>query len=212
MSHSFDDRAATWDDDPRKLDRARDTAAAIRAAVPLTSSARLLDYGAGTGLLSQELCAHVGPITLADPSEGMRKVLATKVADGRLAGGRIWNLDLAEDPPPQEQFDLIATLMTLHHIRDLATVMASFAALLEPDGALCVIDLEHDADGSFHGPDFDGHHGIDRDDLTTWMTAAGFGAPTFERCHRIVRDSGTYDLFLAIARPATATPRRSPAG
>lgn len=48
-------------------------AGAIREAVPLDPSVRLLEYGAGTGHVSQALCDTVGPITVADTSAGMRK-------------------------------------------------------------------------------------------------------------------------------------------
>lgn len=209
-SSSFDDRAATWDDDPRKIERARDAAAAIRAATSLSRDTRLLEYGAGTGLLAEQLVADVGPITLAEPSAGMRDVAAVKVADGRLPGATIWDLDLTRDPVPDARFDLIASLMTLHHIPDLATVLDGFHRLLTGDGVLCIIDLEEDVDRSFHSEDFDGHHGFDRDRLTHDLQGAGFGTVTFEPCHTITRDTGTYEVFLATARCQPAADRAEP--
>ena len=83
MSSDFDEKAKTWDDDPAKVHRARVVAEAMRTAVPLDSSTRLLEYGAGTGLVSQFLAGHVGPITLAEPSAGMRSVMADKITAGR---------------------------------------------------------------------------------------------------------------------------------
>jgi len=53
---SFDDRAATWDD-PDKIERARVVAEAIARAVPLDRTTRVFEYGAGTGLVSEQL-AH----------------------------------------------------------------------------------------------------------------------------------------------------------
>ena len=53
--NKFDDKAATWDDDPAKVERAGEVARAIRAAVPLNTSVRMLEYGAGTGLVTQAL-------------------------------------------------------------------------------------------------------------------------------------------------------------
>ena len=72
---SFDERAATWDDDPAKVERARVVAAAIRSTLALQGSERLLEHGAGTGLLSEALGADVGSITMADTSAGMRQVM-----------------------------------------------------------------------------------------------------------------------------------------
>jgi len=196
----FDERAATWDEDPAKVERAAVVADAIAAAVPLGPATRLLEYGAGTGLVTEALRDQVGPVTLADSSDGMRAVMQAKIDAGTLAGARIWALDLATDAPPDEQFDLIVTVMALHHIADLAPVLASFAALLAPGGHLCIVDLDHE-DGSFHGDGFAGHHGFRRSELADQLAAAGFGETTFQDCHEMVRDGVAYTLFLAVGGP-----------
>ncbi len=201
MATDFDERASTWDDDPAKVRRARVVAEAIRAAVPHDSSTRLLEYGAGTGLVSQALADHVGPITLADPSKGMRAMIADKVAVGTLpSDARIWDLDLATDDVPDDRFDLVVTVMTLHHIHDLAPVLDGFASLLGDGGHLCVVDLEEE-DGSFHDSDadFDGHHGFGRAALTGQLEVAGFTGVRFERCHEVEKEGATYPLFLAVS-------------
>lgn len=198
---SFDDRAATWDDDPAKRDRARQAADAIRAAVPLAPTTRLLEYGAGTGLVSETLRPFVGPITLADTSAGMRDVLAQKIAAGRLTDARVWDVDLATDAPPDDEFDLIVTVMALHHVGDIPTVLGRFKDLLAAGGHLCVVDLEAE-DGSFHGDDFEGHHGFEAADLTDALSAAGFEGVRIERCGEMTRHDRTYALFLATATAA----------
>lgn len=202
MGSDFDERARTWDDDPAKAQRARAVADAIRAAVPLEASTRLLEYGAGTGLLSQALADDVGALTLADPSAGMRSVIAEKVDGGALpSDARVWELDLAADEPPDERFDVIATVMTLHHIHDLAPVLEGFAALLSDGGHLCVVDLEEE-DGSFHStdPGFEGHHGFARADLAKQLETAGFADVRFAHCHEVEKGGSTYPLFLAVCR------------
>jgi predicted TPR repeat methyltransferase len=196
----FDDRAATWDEDPAKVERSAVVADAIIASVSLSSATRTLEYGAGTGLVTQALRDHVGPVTLADSSEGMRAVMQAKIDAGTLTGARIWAVDLSTEAPPHEQFDLIVTVMALHHIVDLERVLVSFAALLAPDGHLCIVDLDHE-DGSFHGEGFAGHHGFRRPELAHQLAAAGFGEATFQDCHEMVRDGVPYTVFLAVACP-----------
>ncbi len=201
MPTNFDDKAKTWDDDPAKVERARVVAQAIRATAPLKPSTRLLEYGAGTGLLSQALAEHVGPITLAEPSAGMRRVMVDKVAAGTLPENvRLWDLDLATGEVPDERFDLIATVMTLHHIPHVDPVLHGFATLLADGGHLCIVDLEEE-DGSFHSsdPGFDGHHGFGSVALEELLRAAGFTGVRFEQCHEIEKEGGTYPLFLATA-------------
>lgn len=201
--NSFDDRAATWDDDPGKVERADKVGLAIREAVALDSSMRMLEYGAGTGLVTQALRDVVGPVTMADTSAGMRQVMNDKITAGAITDARVWDLDLAAEPVPDEHFDLIVTVMTLHHIPSLEAVLSGFARLLVEGGHLCVVDLEEE-DGSFHGGGFDGHQGFNPAALGSWLDDAGFTDVTFRRCYQVVRDGATYPLFLAtcVRRPS----------
>lgn len=201
---SFDDRAATWDDDPGKIERAERVAAAIREAVALDPSMRVLEFGAGTGLLTQALGASVGPATLTDTSAGMRRVMEDKVAAGALpAGSRVWDLDLATGPLPDERFDLVVSLMALHHIPDTAAVLANIATLVAPGGHVAIVDLDAE-DGSFHGHGADVHHGFDRAELADLLTSAGFVDVAVGDCHHVERGDGTFPLFLAVAARPTA--------
>ena len=195
-TNGFDGRAATWDDDPAHVARAAAVALAIRAVVPLGTSMRVLEYGAGTGLVTQALRNEVGPVTLADTSTGMRDVISDKIAAGLITDARVWDLDLATESAPDETFDLIVTVMTLHHIPHVETVLSRFAELLVEGGHLCIVDLEEE-DGSFHGDDFHGHRGFVRATLAAQLSEAGFTDVTFEQCHHVVRHGVTYPLFLA---------------
>lgn len=198
----FDERAATWDDDPSHVERAAAVADAIRRAVPLDGSVRMLEYGAGTGLVSQALRDAVGPITMADTSAGMRKVMQDKIDSGVIPAAKIWDADLAAAgaaaPAPDEGFDLIVTVLTLHHIPNIDPVLANFAALLADGGTVAIVDLEEE-DGSFHPEGFDGHHGFNRTMLAAKLEQAGFTGVAFRPCHQIIRDGQPYDLFLATA-------------
>jgi predicted TPR repeat methyltransferase len=199
----FDDSAATWDDDPAKVERGRIVAAAVRAAVPVGLTARVLEYGAGTGLTAQALVGHVGRITLADPSAGMRAVMEDKVTSGTFPSDtRVWDLDLVRDEVPADRFDLIVTVLALHHIPDLDPVLAGFATLLDDGGHLCIADLEEDPEGAFHQhlDHFHGHDGFRRDDLQARLEAAGLTDVTFEHCFDVHKDDRVFPAFLAVAR------------
>lgn len=206
----FDERATTWDDDPDTVRRSEEVARAVDAAVPLRGGTRLLEYGAGTGLVTQALLGRVGTVTLADNSAGMRAVLEQKVADGRLpAGARIWDLDLERQPAPEERFDLVVSSMVLHHVRDLDTVLAGLAALLDEGGHLCVADLDLE-DGSFHAHthDFDGHHGFDRAELRAALERAGFAVEGFADGTPVEKEGTAYPVFVVSAH-RVGTQRRT---
>lgn len=198
-SEHFDSRAAEWDSDPAKVAQSGRVAAAILAAVPVPQSARLLEYGAGTGLVTQALGERIGPKVLADNSAGMRQVLQDKIAAGTLPDAQVWELDLEHDPVPDAQFDLIVSSLVLHHVHDLPRVLAGFAALLAPGGHVALSDLDRE-DGSFHQADFDGHHGFDRAELADQLRAAGLTEVSFTDCGAIDKEGTAYPVFLAIGR------------
>jgi SAM-dependent methyltransferase len=202
-TNHFDQRAQTWDADPAKVARAQAVAGAIRRLVPLAPTFRALEYGCGTGLLSFALHADLGPITLADNSDGMLAVLADKLAAQPDLRMRPMTLDLVVDPLPDERFDLVFSLMTFHHVEDVDKVLADLHALLDSPGYLCIADLDAE-DGSFHGADFSGHKGFDRDDLAARTRRAGFASADFVTAFRIVRSEGAgqleFPVFLMVAR------------
>ena len=205
----FDDKAATWDDDPEKVRQAQDVARAVSAAVPVGQATRLLEYGAGTALVTQALIASaggIGRVTLADNSAGMRAVLRDKIGSGAMPPDtRVWDLDLENQPASSEPFDLIVSSMVMHHVRNLPVVLAAFAEMLAEGGHLCIADLDRE-DGSFHTHDFDGHHGFDRGELATALDRAGLVDVTITDCTHITREGVTYPVFLATAREgASAT-------
>jgi ubiquinone/menaquinone biosynthesis C-methylase UbiE len=157
----------------------------------------VLEYGAGTGLVTQALADRVGPVTLADSSAGMRAVLHEKIAAGALPeSARVWDLDLERQPAPDERFDLVVSSMVMHHVKDPAGVLSGFASLLDPGGQVCIADLDSE-DGSFHTYDFGGHHGFDRDEIAAALEAAGFTDVRTQDCTEIHKEGRAYSVFLA---------------
>ena len=176
---NFDEEAKNWDANPLRVARAHAVAAGIRARLPLAPSMQAMEYGSGTGLLTFALRSCLGHITLADSSPGMLAVLAEKIAAAGVDQSlRPLRLDLATDPVPPERFQLIYTLMTLHHIADTGKILRDFYALLDRGGWLCIADLDAE-DGSFHGPGFAGHLGFDRGALAEKARQAGLSRITF---------------------------------
>lgn len=200
----FDAKARTWDDDPQKLERARRVAELIAKRVPELSRMDVFEYGSGTGLLGLALRCRVGSLTLADSSSEMTAVAREKLAVlGASPRVTAVQLDLSAGTLPEARYDLVCTLLTLHHIRDTDAILRSFHTLVRPGGCLCVSDLDEE-DGSFHGPGFDGHNGFSRDALAARLEAAGFLHVRCETAFEIEKQgaAGTrrYPVFLAIAQ------------
>lgn len=201
--NDFDVKAVIWDQDPKKVERAITVGRAIAAAVPLEGRA-ILEYGCGTGLLGFALQPAAGQVTLADTSEGMLEVLRGKVAATGAVNMVPLRLDLLADPLPTARFDLVCSLMTLHHIPDTPCILRKFHEVLRPGGWVALSDLDAE-DGSFHGQDVtDVHFGFDRGILGSQLEAAGFRDVHFSTVIEIARetDSGPrrFPVFLALGR------------
>jgi len=199
----FDNKARTWDADPQIVLRAEKVAACIRKRVILTSAMSALEYGCGTGLLSFALKDDLGKIVLADSSEEMLRVLTEKIRHAHIRNMYPMYLDLVAGDICLQKFDLIYSLMVLHHVKDIHKVLSSLRDLLHAGGFLCIADLDKE-DGSFHGSGFEGHNGFCRDELADVITAVGFRDIQYDDCcifqkkhHDELRD---YSIFLMSCR------------
>jgi ubiquinone/menaquinone biosynthesis C-methylase UbiE len=201
---NFDKNAKDWDSDPKKVERARTVADAIRKKVELRPGMTALEYGCGTGLLSFFLQDEFASITLADTSRGMLDVLSDKIKAAKAAHMHPVRLDLATDPLPADRFDIVYSLMVLHHISNTDVILRRFHQVLQPGGWLVVADLDQE-DGSFHTDgSTDVHLGFHRDGLQKRVEAAGFADVRFSTAHIIEKlidnEQRAFPVFLMTAR------------
>ena len=201
--NEFDLKAAEWDKSRMRQERAAAVAAAMIKELPLNHEMSAMEFGAGTGLLSFILMKHLGSITLIDNSEGMLTVLREKV--GQAAGNnlKVMRADLEKEEAPDLQFDLIYTLMALHHLGDVEIVLSRLGEMLKPGGYLALSDL-YSEDGSFHGRGFTGHHGFNTGTLADTLKAIGFREIKESRIYTIEKFTKEkvrkqFDLFLMTA-------------
>jgi len=169
--------------------------------VSLTSSTRVIDVGAGTGLLGLALAGDVGALVLAEPSAGMLEVLHEKLASGGPSNVTVTAFDVLADPPPGEPFDLAISLLVLHHLPDTVAALSAIRRLLGPGGRVALADLDAE-DGSFHGPDAEGvyHQGFDRADLARLAGAAGLVDVEVRTATEIESEGRCYPVFLLLGR------------
>lgn len=201
--NEFDLKASKWDNDPIKIERAIAVAEGIKKVIPLTNTMKGFEYGCGTGLLSFALQPFLGSLILADSSEGMLSVLNDKIAESKVQNMSYIKLDLETDELPDQKYDLIYTLMTLHHIADIEKILGKFYDMLGASGYLCIADL-YKEDGSFHGNGFNGHNGFEELELTKLIKNAGFSVVDFSRVFKLYKGEGEnkkeYPIFLMIAK------------
>jgi ubiquinone/menaquinone biosynthesis C-methylase UbiE len=201
MVRTFDERAPDWDT-PRRIARAEEAAQTIEAAIDIPPGCHTIEVGAGTGLLGLALRPRLGSLVLADTSDGMLAEANRKIADGRLDNVQTVHFDLATDPLPEgAPFDLVVSLLLLHHVKDTRAALAGMHRLLAPGGQVAAIDLDTE-DGSFHSSEAEGvhHHGFDRERLAALARAAGFIDVRVGDGHPIDDEGRAYPMFLLTAR------------
>lgn len=199
--HPFDDKAAAWDS-PVHVERAAAVGSAIRAAVPLAPDARVIEVGAGTGLLGRALAPHVGVVLVTDPSPAMVAAATAAIEAAGLPNVRAERFELGADPLPVERFNLAVTLMAFHHVLDTDHALRQLAGLLDPGGWVAIADLDRE-DGSYHVDPAERAavvHGYDRADLGRRAEAAGFEAVVFSDVWTIPKNGRTYSVFLMAGR------------
>jgi len=203
----FDEAAATWDEQPRRIAVAKAIGEKILEEAHPTKDMDVLDYGCGTGLLGLFLLPHVRSITGADNSAGMLDVLRKKIAEGSFDNMKAIRLDLEHGPCPADRYNMIVVGMAMHHIADLDRVLRAFHQMLAPDGVLCLADLDSEP-GTFHGPEIAGsvhHNGFDRTQLKAQLAEVGFTRANDTTATSIRKPTATgkeedFPVFLIVAR------------
>lgn len=199
----FDQKAATWDDNPVRVDRAKSIATSLANTIDLSSVKLAMEYGSGTGLLSFALKDKLANIVLMDESQSMIDVANEKCAANNVSHFKPMMYDLLKQPLPEYRFDLIFTLLTLHHIQETGLILHKFHELLSPNGYLAIIDLEKE-DGSFHEHNNHFHNGFERSYLENQLKHNGLEPITYEVCYELERDydegKQKYPLFLLVSQ------------
>ena len=212
-TRNFDKEAAVWDEKPGRVQLAQDSARAIKDRGRLSADMDVLDFGCGTGLLTLALQPLVRSITGADASNGMLEVLARKIQQGGLSNVTTLPLDPEEGRGLSGSYHLITSSMTLHHLRNLDTLLRRFHDILKPSGMVALADLDPD-DGQFHTDNAGVFHpGFDRSDFRKSLARAGFiniQITDAARVEKPLPDGSTrlFSVFLATAQknPAASSP------
>lgn len=118
-----------------------------QAAGPQAAGAKVLDFGCGTGLLTQALLKDFGPgldVTGLDPSPAMREKFGEKFA-GRgnvaLKAGGYENGEIAEE---SGAYDAVLSSGVLDHIRITPDLMGEFMRIVRPGGWVAFTYERHD--------------------------------------------------------------------
>jgi len=198
INKTFDDRSSDYDRVDYRLRYTADMAESIRSNIKIDGEMEILDYGAGTGLLSMHFSKSVKKIIAVDTSSKMLEKFREK-AESFGCETELLNIDLSRECC-ELSVDGIISSMTLHHIADLETLFANFYTVLKPGAFLAICDIDKE-NGSFHTVNSGVvHYGFDRSYMRQLFENAGFVSITIEDCCIIRKPQGDYSSFLAHAK------------
>ena len=196
----FDDVALNWDTNAR-IQRAKILSEKISEELNNTANLYALDFGCGTGLLSFCLSDSFRGIACSDLSDKMLEVLSNKLASSDYPNIKTIPLKELYSSECNNKFDVIYSSMVFHHIVDVKAELKKLYGLLKENGSLIIIDLDI-VDERFHSdcPDFDGHHGFDRQDILDIFEQCGLTNINFKTVYsgqKVIKNSNiNYSLFL----------------
>lgn len=202
MENTFDERAATWDENPKRMELIEQAVRELRNKIELKPHMHLLDYGCGTGLLGFSLAEDVAETTFCDTSTGMLEQVKAKAERRPDLKVHVETTNLCERPF-EVPFDVAVSLLVLHHVENLDALFANLNQSLKLGGRFCWIDLVEE-DGSFHGESVVPHNGFSKEQVFGLFEAHGFRVETYStEISRKKEVNGAwrdFPLFLAVGQ------------
>ena len=197
MTDLFNEKAKDWDANEMRTKLSSAIGSSILAHVSLHDQMRVMDFGAGTGLISSQVAPLVKKIVAVDISEAMLNKLVAKPE--LQAKVEIVCQDIIEKPIA-DNFDLIMSAMSMHHVKDTSKLIQRFSEHLNPGASIALADLDKE-DGSFHPEDSEGvfHLGFKRNELQIILEKYGFREIQFVTAHTINKEEKKYPIFLVTA-------------
>jgi len=194
----FANKSKSWDMSSRRVQNAKSIAELIVKNIKLSKEMELMDFGAGTGLLSYFIAPFVGKIVAVDNSPSMLGEFESK-CDEFKCETEIVEKDLSNNTLDRK-FDGIISSMTIHHLEDTLALFHKFYEMLKPGGFIAIADLDSE-DGSFHS-DNTGvfHHGFDREVLQEIAEEVGFVDVKFDTASTIKKPHRDFTVFLMTAK------------
>jgi len=197
MTERFNIAAEQWDKGDMRQNIAHAVFQTISNRISLLSNMNIMDFGAGTGLLSFKIAPLVKEVIGVDLSEKMLEQLENKNSDTLRVEALCHDICKL---PLDKKFNGIVSSMALHHVEDTAGLFCVFHSHLKRDGFIAIADLEAE-DGSFHTHGNEGvfHFGFERDSLRQIIENAGFEHVRFHHAYTVEKENGKYPIFLVTA-------------
>jgi len=188
----FDRHARQWDDLARTLLPVPDYLGKLLGMVP--SGGVVVEIGIGTGGLIPALAAKAARVIGVDHSPAMLEEARRRLAQSGIAGIELRLGEMAHLPISDNSVDCVLLNMVLHHAAAPAEVLSGIRRVLALGGTLLLADLARHERESAREQLADQWLGFGEEELTGWLTSAGFGTISCER----IEGSGGQEAVLLV--------------
>ncbi|MBN2721248.1 MAG: class I SAM-dependent methyltransferase [Campylobacterales bacterium] len=194
----FAHKSKNWDMNSVRVRNAKEISDVILNNIDINSSMEIVDFGAGTGLLSYFIAQHVSKIVAIDNSPSMLEEFRAKQSEFACETDII-KADIMDDDL-KLNVDGIISSMTMHHIEDIEALFLKLFNMLNEGGFIAIADLDSE-DGTFHS-DNEGvyHYGFDREKLANIAKETGFKNINFETANIIKKPHAKFSVFTMTAQ------------
>ncbi len=189
----WDEYAEGWNDNPDVVEYAENAFNSLLEIITL-NHLNILDFGCGTGNLSERMAPFADQIVATDTSEQMIAVLTAKNlgnVDAHVLD--IVGSDLKALPAFARKFDLITASSVMAFVEDYKETLCALRPLLAPNGTIVQWDwLKTGDEESF---------GFNSEKILASYQYAGYQLPAITHPFSISSDMGTMKVIMAVARP-----------
>ena len=196
----FDKKSKQWDKSNMRRIRAEIIADEVCRIAGEPEGKKILDFGAGTGLILFHFAGKNNTLIGADSSAGMINVLNEKA---KITGIDVQAVqtDSINDVADFGPFDIIVSGMLLHHMDDPAGFIADSYQAAADGACFFAADLCKE-DGSFHQDGNEGvkHFGFSEPEIFKMLEDAGYEDTFYKEIFEIDKEQGAYPVFLAGGR------------
>ncbi len=196
--NEWDEHAEGWDGDAAARAYAVAAFESLREVMDqhdrALHGARVLDFGCGTGLLTERLVSSGATIDAVDTSSAMLAVLETKITERKWT--EVSTVSSLDDPRLVERaatYDLVVCSSVCGFLEDYPGTMQELASLLRPGGLIVQWDWERD-DTEVEP------YGLSRGEIEQTLRGAGFDSITVDTAFAVELGEHTMRPLIGVGR------------
>ena len=194
MNDSWDEYAEEWDSNKDAISYANKAFDSLIDQVNL-SDLDVLDFGCGTGLLTEKISPHASKVVALDSSSKMISVLTNKTLPNVTTFSEQLSEDLInKNTSLHNRFDLIVASSVFGFLPDYESTLTLLKSLLVPDGVLIQWD--------WLSPSEDADFGLSEEKIESTYRETGFKLISMTKPFSLTSSKGTMSVLMAAAKNA----------